>query len=270
MIRADMAEEGDMGMGGSVAWTIRQSDGTEHRMQRWTNILADAHWEDGFLHEKKEAVDYALETWRNMAADYEANHATGEFEIDMTPVYAPYPYGLRPSEYGVIVTDFQTKTIISSQHYTSLNVFRGERDVFPEVLEQVINWFDGGPAPTEEWLGAYLTSPRRDEMLDALRDRRIIEIQSYKRGEGKKAFDVRGWAASNILEVIKATRDEGHRSWRMTIDMHGWTVIDIPNGTPQDRRHALAEILRLGFDLDASELNDFEIWIKGEDEEPTT
>lgn len=108
-------------MGGNLAWTIRLSDGTQYRMDRWTNSLPQLHLNPAFLDESPEGINKALAAWREMKADWDENHERGTYEHLMTQSYAPYPFGLRPSEYGLIVTCFKTKTILSLQGYTDLS-----------------------------------------------------------------------------------------------------------------------------------------------------
>lgn len=54
-----------------------------------------------------------------MKEDYENNKETGQFKLDMTPVY--FPHNTKsPDEYGIIVVDFQNKKIYSSQDYSGV------------------------------------------------------------------------------------------------------------------------------------------------------
>lgn len=108
-------------MGGNLAWTIRLSDGTQYRMDRWTNSLPHLHLSPAFLDETPEGVEKALSAWLVMKEDWEENRESGDYQHLMTRSYAPYPFGLRPSEYGLVVTCFKTKTILSLQGYTDLS-----------------------------------------------------------------------------------------------------------------------------------------------------
>lgn len=107
-------------MGGNLAWTLRLSDGTEHRMDRWTNSLPQDILNPAFLDETPQGIVAAMSSWSMMKADWEANRHTGNYTHPMTERYAPYPYGLRPSEYGLVVTCFKTRKILSLQSYTDL------------------------------------------------------------------------------------------------------------------------------------------------------
>lgn len=107
-------------MGGNLAWTLRLSDGTEYQMDTWTNALPQTILNPAFLDEAPEGVEAAVAPWLAMKADWEANRKSENFDQPMTPFYAPYPFGIRPSEYGLIVTCFRTKTLLSLQGYTDL------------------------------------------------------------------------------------------------------------------------------------------------------
>lgn len=107
-------------MGGNLAWTLRCEDGTEYRMDRWTNSMPALILNPGFLAGEDVAIEAALGSWIAMQEDWEENREIGTFRHTMTASYAPYPYGLKPSEYGLVVTDFVTKTILSLQNYTDL------------------------------------------------------------------------------------------------------------------------------------------------------
>ncbi|MFZ3584423.1 hypothetical protein ACOI1H_20000 [Loktanella sp. DJP18] len=132
-------------MGGNLAWTIRLEDNTEYRMDRWTNTMPTLIINPAFLSGTQSAIDEALESWLAMKDDWEANKDTEDYALPMTGAYAPYPYGLMPSEYGLVVTDFVTKTILSLQGYSNfgkLNAVRlsfGESasEMFPDREEQL-------------------------------------------------------------------------------------------------------------------------------------
>ena len=114
-------------MGGNLAWTMRLEDGTEYRMDRWTNAMPTFICNPEFLSGNRAAIDESLHSWLEMKADWEANRSTGEYALQMTECYAPYPFGLMPSEYGLVVTDFKSKTILSLQGYTNLGMINALR-----------------------------------------------------------------------------------------------------------------------------------------------
>lgn len=86
-------------MGGTVAMIIREPDGKEHRMARWTNNIPYFVMSDRFFEFDKDHFGI-YQSWMN-----------GDMEE-----YAQ----LSPISYGLIVCDFQSKTLLSNQGYTDL------------------------------------------------------------------------------------------------------------------------------------------------------
>jgi len=139
-------------MGGNLAWTLRLDDGTQYRMDRWTNAMPELITDPDFIAGEPAAIETALESWLDMKADWEENRGTEAFRHPMTPVYAPYPFGLRPSEYGLVVTDFQTRTILSLQGYTNFGTINAVRlcygghaaQTFAHKVDQLEKWASKG------------------------------------------------------------------------------------------------------------------------------
>lgn len=124
-------------MGGNLAWTMRLTDGTQYRMDRWTNSMPALICTPAFLDGTPEGIAQALDEWQRMQADWDANQHTEAYQYPMTPAYAPYPYGLQPSEYGLVVTDFVSKTILSLQGYTHLDQTMASRQTHGMAVKNV-------------------------------------------------------------------------------------------------------------------------------------
>ena len=105
-------------MGGSVGLTIREPNGKEHRMCRSTGVLSWAIRNMKLVNKDPEHITAVLKTWEEMRNDYERNKESGNFEIEMTGCYAPYPY-LAPIGYGLVVVDMVHNEILDNQGYTS-------------------------------------------------------------------------------------------------------------------------------------------------------
>lgn len=105
-------------MGGTVAVTLRKPDGTEYRMNRWTNSMPWGIMNMKMLTHDMAHVDEYLEQWLGMKADYEKNKGTGKFEHNMTDCYFPSE-GLAPCGYGLVVVDMVNNVILDMQGYTS-------------------------------------------------------------------------------------------------------------------------------------------------------
>lgn len=117
-------------MGGSVAFTIREANGTEHRMCRWTNILPWAVLNNKTFTKSAKHVREILTEWDKMRADYLAHEEDGQFQFPMSPCYGDHPL-LAPISYGLVVVDMQKDVILTMQGYTSfdnLHCYSFDRD----------------------------------------------------------------------------------------------------------------------------------------------
>jgi len=107
-------------MGGTVAVTLRKPDGTEYRMDRWTNSMPWGFNNMKLMRHDMDHVDEYLEQWLMMQTDYEKNKGTGKFENNMTECYFP-SNGLAPLGYGLVVVDMVNNVILSMQGYTAFD-----------------------------------------------------------------------------------------------------------------------------------------------------
>ena len=115
-------------MGGSVAVTVREPNGEEHRMCRWTNSLPWFVKNVRLLGKDPVHLKSYLDTWKDMKEDYVKHKSDGKFERNMSALYAPYPF-LAPRSYGLVVVDMQRDHILCYNDYTStdtLAVFQGD------------------------------------------------------------------------------------------------------------------------------------------------
>jgi len=101
-------------MGGVIALTVRLPDGKEYRMERWTNILPSIIHAPKFWNGDPAIWKDPLEHWVRESA----KKAKGETIISSWQMYK-HPF-LAPSEYGILVIDYTTMTIVSAQGYESL------------------------------------------------------------------------------------------------------------------------------------------------------
>lgn len=103
-------------MGGSIGITLRESNGTEHRMCRWTNVVPWTFDNLDFTNKDEAHISQFLTAWDEMVADYKRK----DFEKSpMSEVYVPYG-GLYPTEYGLIVADFTTNTLLDMNDYHAI------------------------------------------------------------------------------------------------------------------------------------------------------
>jgi hypothetical protein len=109
-------------MGGNCAVTLRTPDGTVYAMDRWTNTLPWGFTNLKFITKDPGHIADYLKQWLEMKEDWEKHKDTGKYELPMTSVYAPFPYGIRPSEYGIVVVDMVNNVILSHQNYSTIGL----------------------------------------------------------------------------------------------------------------------------------------------------
>lgn len=108
-------------MGGSIAITLREPDGTQHRMIRWTNIMPHFICNRLMVQKDDDHIQDFMYLWRDMKEDWDRNHESGQFVNNMTDVYVPYDNAcLYPHGYGLVVVDLEHGILLSMQGYTSL------------------------------------------------------------------------------------------------------------------------------------------------------
>jgi hypothetical protein len=134
-------------MGGNLAITVREPDGKEHRMDRWTNSMPWFVDNIDLVEKRPEHIQDYLKTWNDFVEDWDehgeaylaakveaekrAKKEGGyywdympkdkEFTHNMTPVYATHRF-LAPSEYGQVVVDMVNNKILHAQGYTDFGV----------------------------------------------------------------------------------------------------------------------------------------------------
>jgi len=101
-------------MGGVIGFTVREADGTEHRMQRWTNILPSIFEDPEFIRygSDKQVMDLVKHWYTESAKGSQGNTIISTWEM------YNYPY-LAPFEYGIVVIDYLTRSIVSCNGYSS-------------------------------------------------------------------------------------------------------------------------------------------------------
>jgi len=232
-------------MGGSIAWTIREANGNEHRMKRWTNIIPETIT-DGFLAGDPALFEEAMESYLNMKADWERNGPDGPFEHPMTTAYAPYPFGLQPAEYGFIVTDFQTKTLISCNHYTSFDHIWVMRSMF-----------NADPDDEEDQYADRIA--RFTRMFE---EGRILTLWSFDRTNRhmNKLVPPVSTSFNDLVEKSCKLVDDH----MVTFDVQppaGWTFLHFNSDRTDTRQQAFQAVEALGFKVSEEERAEWVEWI---------
>ena len=156
-------------MGGTIAMTIREPDGTEHRMARWTNPIPDFINNLGFINKDPEHLAKYQSQWMGMRKDWldhiatctNMTHGDCKFLYPMTPCYAPTSE-LAPDGYGLIVIDMQKDVIISCQGYCAIgNFLLGKYISGNEEWEWAQNLLDAGKILSVESMGKPVKVPKK-------------------------------------------------------------------------------------------------------------
>jgi hypothetical protein len=98
-------------MGGAVGFTIRERNGTEHRMCRWTNNFS-------WYTDNMRLVNKNPAHLKRYLAGWDELKKTHREEPNKWFASCLVPYaGLNPVEYGLIVVDYRTNTILDMNDY---------------------------------------------------------------------------------------------------------------------------------------------------------
>jgi hypothetical protein len=250
-------------MGGNLAWTLRFEDGSTYKMDRWTNALKGNMISASFLSGDPVAVHDALSAWLDMQDDWNSNKDTGNYENNMTPVYAPYPFGIRPSEYGIVVTDFQTKTIISHQGYTSFDSLT----VHEWMIDESKRYADS--TEDNESYDAELAGLRKLHSEGCFKTvQKIIEDGDNFSTE---IIDVSKMGFSEAIQTALSSSGLTRLGY-IKIDLpYGWKLVDLSedmfDNSPDGKQQTYNAIKGLGFKITSEEDADFQKWINGSDED---
>lgn len=236
-------------MGGTVTVVIRESDGTEHRMQRWTNSLPWGICNAKMLEEDRTHIDAYLSQWLSMKDDWDKNHFTENFQFNMTSVYFP-SVGFAPQEYGFVLVDFKTKHILTMQGYTSLSRVLGTA-IHLEATGGII-----GADPDDETEAGRLSN--------LIRAGRVKSYRLY----GKKSEEdlpLPDWllkdpSEPNVIKFVES-HSKNFSFMDFEVDLSPFTIIDYERGN-LDVRDAYLKIKELGFLLSKEEDDIWQEWIE--------
>jgi len=241
-------------MGGTVAVTVREPDGKEHRMSRWTNAFPDVVHDLRFIAKDPAYMAEYLKRWYDMREDWLANHETGEFKYNMTPCYGGSVY-LAPDDYGLIVLDQQENRILSMQGYTTFGFFHmaavwlalNRNGVsFGSFDDNPLNLIVQGKATIDNYLA---TLEANDPSNYAVSFFKLFANGRIKEGcVNEKTLDVSGMEPEQLVRIILNERGFNY----FPVDLSPFTVTDYDEnsaGAAQMRK----DILDLGFVLTEEE-----------------
>lgn len=245
-------------MGGSIGVTIREEDGTEHRMCRWTNSLPGFIHNLKFINKDKDYLKDYLKVWYDMREDYLENKDNKDlkfksepleiidgrsigggkpqkFRFNMTEVYASDPY-LAPMGYGLVVIDMQNNVIFHCQGYcgigkTHMPIGMTSFDEFKE-FEELVN------------------SGRITKILDMFNKEKEIKQVKLQLKDG---------------EVTDMLRPSERYYYNFYLNMSPFKVRKFDE-TPKGIKELKKEVLNLGFKLTKEEDEMWEEYIKEQEE----
>lgn len=228
-------------MGGSVGITIRQEDDVEHRMCRWTNSIPDFINHIKLIKKDESHLNDYLSLWFQMLEEY----TSGEYkkkEHTMSDVYAPYPF-LAPMDYGLVVVDYKTSTILHMQNYTAL----------------------GSILPCD--IDFELTSKSELQDYKVLFDeRRFLKVRCYDPTEGvDDPFPIIELDEKMSFEefVTNCMDNDKIPKWRfIEVDLSPWTITRFEKNL-EGLKELKKSIIKLGFTFSEEEENMWKEYMLG-------
>jgi hypothetical protein len=99
-------------MSGAVAITLREKNGRETRMCRWTNLMPYYLVNEKMYQQDQCFIDELRNSWLEMEDDYKKNEKTGDFQFEMSDFYGSHGK-LAPIDYGISVVDLKNNIILN-------------------------------------------------------------------------------------------------------------------------------------------------------------
>lgn len=230
-------------MGGSIGFTIREKNGREHRMSRWTNSFPFFLNNVKFIEEDEAHLREYLQVWYGMVEAYASGDLT---EAPMADAYVPGAC-LRPDQYGLILVDYPSHTVLTCQSYSHV----GAIDPSGVALAMMAN--EGKMHPVREHDKAEL---KRYEALFSTG--RVNKTASFVAGVGFEEADAVGLTMEKFSE--SAGMRLGRRYEYAILDMSPWKVVQFREDAAGYEKMR-DEVRALGFALTQQEETAWQEWI---------
>ena len=124
-----------------------------------------------------------------MEDDWDENHITGVFRLNMTNYYIPNSGFCAPNDYGIVVVDYQTNTVLNLHGYTEFGMlYASEVDLaFDKRYHDIYG--------------------QRKERLQAIFEKGIVKEYEHFNKKTKK-IEIREFAESleKVLKKLKKGR----------------------------------------------------------------
>jgi hypothetical protein len=220
-------------MGGSVAETIRKKDGTLIKMARKTGIYNTMFFSKEFNSNDEDlAINNHCKAFFEMKEDYE----NGTNKFLMSSVYGHYS-SLAPTDYGLVVIDFERKKIHSMQGYDTPGYEHAVR--FSEI---------------------YVNDKGTEQDYNFLVENNLLNFYSFRNGE--LLGDVEKLFGSKI--TLKKLRKELNKNYSRDINMAKMKPkkleefeIIVYNETPEGTIDFFKNLVNDGFVFTDEDLNNW-------------
>lgn len=239
-------------MGGTVAVTLREENGTEHRMARWTNPLPPTIVNLRMIKKDPAHIRTYLARWEGMVDDWNENKSKFKedddstwdiFKFPMTPCYVPDGRILAPIGYGLVVIDLMKNKILSMQGYSNLETI-------------------SSPGIAMSMDGRIIGEEPGDTEVDIFKrlwcDGRITKI----RGMGGKVKDLTGWTEDKVFKLCKKPGYFG----QFLVDLFPFTLEKFDESA-QGALAMKGRIAELGFQYTKEDDETWMDWVRGYAEE---
>src|SRR3989344_6678036 len=254
-------------MGGTVGLTIREPNGKEHRMARWTNILPWAIKNIRLLNKDEKHLQDVLKLWYEMRDDYLKHEKDKKFEFNMTECYAPHPY-LAPIDYGLVVVDMVNNEILDYQGYTSpdtIDKSKIKNDMLSNETGAVTLLHISPENERSKELGKNAFYLDNDE-LDAVRFRELFVAgkitTAIDMDDESKTIDLRGKNLDDIINLVK----RGKSFLTFPVDMSPYKLTKYEEHDADEALRMIIRIKELGFTLSDKEKLLWNEWIEDHQE----
>ena len=189
-------------MGGTIGFTIREKNGKEHRMLRWTNSFPFFANNVKFIEQDEKHLQEYLQTWHDMVKTYESGDLT---EAPMADAYVPNA-GMFPCEYGLIVVDYHTMTILQCQSYSPIGLL----DTGSAWRAIKSKWGSGDHEHDQEERQRYESLFSSNRIIKAMRYEDLVEVEV-------KEF--------SIEQFLEGYLTDAEKYCSATVDMSPWKLV---------------------------------------------
>lgn len=254
-------------MGGVVGFTLREEDGSEHRMSRWTNWTPWAIDNINLVKKSPEHIEKILFEWKKY------NNLPEEQKNEYWSYSSPY---LAPAEYGLVVVDMLSNKILDCNGYHSFG-FIDQITLTNEFHSTIL---DGGGyvMPGNDRMKAFTEDKGNtaSRFYRFFKEKRIKDVLAWNEEKNKMcslSLDVNSMNDQELAALMSSTVANRKINFdnqiiyaQYELDMSPFEVITFPE-SKQGFKNFHQAILDLGFSLSEKEEQIWEEYINEKFEE---